>query len=185
MASEFDEYAPPHLPGAFILDDFDDKNILNFDQQDLLPLDDLAGCFPLDTPSSDFFEGQTLTPSGSSNFFEDLSWTPSGSSAYGGGGWEILTPEEVLESQVNVKSKKRVQDAGLKNSNGATVGATGLSENGPVLGTESTWDLGMNPVKSRKNRPKTKKQRAAASFVRKYGACSVHKKAKKSVSAHS
>lgn len=163
MAFAFDESPTPELPGTFIFDDFEDNNGLGFDPS---ALDDLPECFPLDTPSS--------------NIFEEPSLTPSGSSAYGCGDWETLTPEEVLKSQVSVKPKTHVQDTGLEGSK-----SLGPPENAPVLGMESTWDLSMNPVKSRKNRPKTKKQRAATSFVRKYGACSVHKKAKKSVSAHS
>jgi hypothetical protein len=167
MAFAFDEYPTPGLPGTFIFDDFEDNNSLSFDPP---ALDDLPECFPLDTPSS--------------NIFEEPSLTPSGSSAYGCGDWETLTPEEVLESQVSVKPKIHVQDTAFEGSEGSTRGSA-LPGKNTLVGVESTWDLSMNPVKSRKNRPKTKKQRAAASFVRKYGACSVHKKAKKSVSVYS
>jgi hypothetical protein len=170
MAFAFDEYPTPGLPGTFIFDDFEDNNSLGFDPP---ALDDHPGCFPLGTPSS--------------NIFEEPSLTPSGSSAYGCGDWETLTPEEVLESQVSVKPKTHVQDTALGGSEGTqeSTRSPAPPEKSTLVGMESTWDLSMNPVKSRKNRPKTKKQRAAASFVRKYGACSVHKKAKKSVSAHS
>jgi hypothetical protein len=134
---------------------FDDLEDNNSLGFDPPALDDHPGCFPLGTPSSNIFEEPSLT--------------------------------QVLESQVSVKPKTHVQDTALGGSEG-TQGSTrspAPPEKSTLVGMESTWDLSMNPVKSRKNRPKTKKQRAAASFVRKYGACSVHKKAKKSVSAHS